>query len=723
MSFLSSSCRAVILCCLSSIGLWAAKKPLDMDALLAPGHAGKGAAIWAPSGARFIHENDHKVYLYDATRREDKELFSLEPLEKQAVEPPPAGPFGWQNRRVSADRIQWSNDATEILIPAGGDLFLYRFATQKTEQLTATPEAESDPQLSPDGTRVAFRRGHDLYLLDIATRRVTPLTHGGSDTLLNGELDWVYPEELYLGQAFWWSPDGRSIAYMQFDTSNEFVYPQTQLTGLRGLYEPERYPQAGTPNAVVRAGIVPAGGAPDLQTTWLDLGDTKDVILARLDWLRDSRRVGIQRLNRVQSRLDLVVADSTNGAARVILTESDKYWINVSDAYRFLRDSDEFIWSSERDGHRHMYLYSTDGRELARLTSGPWEVLSIAAVDEARKLVYYVSNEGSPLETQLYRVGFDGSGKTLLSRGSGERTINMSPAADYYTETFSNLTTPPAATVHSIDGRQLDVFQEADHSLQDEYKLITPEFVQVKASDGTTLYARLIKPANFKPGRKYPAIVSVYGGPGVQSLYNAWEGANWNQYMAQRGYVIWELDNRGGINRGHAFETPLYRRLGKTELEDQRTGVNYLLSLGFVDPARIGVTGWSYGGYMTLNCMMNAPDLFRAGIAGAPVTNWRNYDTIYTERYLGLPDENADGYRDSSAVNWAKGLKGRLLIVHDIEDDNVLFQNTVQICDALESAGKLFSLVPYMEKTHGLTGPVRRHLYETMTTFFDEALK
>ncbi len=723
MSSASRALRVPVIICLASAGLlWAAKKPLTIDAILEAHGGGSGPAIWAPDGGRFVHERDNRVYLYDVPSRTDRELFSLDPLEKLAVEPPPAALFGWQNRRVREQRIQWSSSGQELLVSLKGDLFLWRFSTRKAEQLTATPESETDPKLSPDASRVAFRRGHDLYVLEIATKQITALTRNGSATLLNAELDWVYPEELEIGTAYWWSPDSRKIAYMQFDISHEFVYPQTQITGLRAVYEPEPYPQAGTPNATVRVGIVPVSGdAP--QTLWLDLGDTADALIARVDWLRDSQHIAVQRANRIQNRLDVLVADTSTGASHAVLTEADKYWINISDVYRFLRNSDEFLWSSERDGHRHLWLYSVDGQPRARLTEGDWEVQSIAGVDEAQKLVYYVSNEGTPLENQLWRVGFDGSNKTRLSTGNGTRQINMSPAADFYTEAFSNVTTPPSTALYAASGKQIAVISAADHTLQDTWQLLPSEFLQLKASDGTTLYAQLTRPAGFRPNVKYPAIVALYGGPGVQNVRNVWQGASWEQVMAQRGYVIWTLDNRGAMGRGHAFETPLFRRFGKTEVEDQTTGVRHLISMGFVDPARIGVTGWSYGGFMTLSCMLNAPDTFHAGFAGAPVTNWRNYDTIYTERYLGLPSENEDGYRDSSPVNSADKLKGRLMIVHDFEDDNVLFQNTMQMAVALEEAGKQFSIVPYPQRTHGLSGPVRRHLYDAMTEFFDQSLK
>jgi len=714
--------RIAALFCALAAALLAAKKPVTIDTLLEDHEERGGPAIWAADGRRFVHESDHRVYLYDVPSKSDKELLSLEPLEKLAVEPPTESAFGWQNRRVRERRIQWSGTGDALLLSVKGDLFLWRFSTRKAEQLTATPEVEADPKISPDGARVAFRRGRDLFSLDIATKLVTQLTRDGSDTLLNGELDWVYPEELEIASAYWWSPDSRRIAYLQFDTSHELIYPQTELTGLHALYEPERYPQAGTPNPLVHVGVVPAEGN-DPRTIWMNLGDAADSLIARVDWIRDSRRLAIQRANRIQNRLDVLIADAATGEARPIVSESDKYWINISDAYRFLHGSDEFIWSSERDGHRHLWLYSLDGTIRSRLTQGEWEVESIASVDEARKLVYFVSNEGTPLENQLWRVDFDGQNKVFVSRDHGVREINMSPAADYYTESFSSTTTPHTTTIHNADGKQITVLRETGRKFTSEYEVLPTEFVQVKAGDGTVLYARLIRPADFQPGHKYPAIVVVYGGPGVQEVRNAWGGATWDQVMAQRGFVVWQLDNRGGTGRGHAFETPLFGRLGKTELEDQLTGVRHLISLGFVDPARIGVHGWSYGGYMTLNCMLNAPQAFRAGIAGAPVTNWHNYDTIYTERYLGLPAENEDAYRDSSAVTWASKLKGPLLILHDFEDDNVLFQNTMQMAAALEDADKQFAVVPYMGKTHGIFGSARRHLYETMTDFFERELR
>jgi dipeptidyl-peptidase-4 len=701
----------------------AAKKPITIDTVMESADRAEHPSppIWSPNGKEFVFQKSEKLWLYDVGSRKAAELLDLGELDKTAVKPPDDDAFDWQNRRVSESSAAWSKTGQDLLIASAGDLFLFHKSTRRWDQLTATSVPERDPKLSPDGARVAFRRGHDLYCLEIASKTVTRLTQDGSPSLLNGELDWVYPEELNLNTAFWWSPDSRRIAFLQFDVSHEFVYPQVDLTHLRGLGEPERYPQAGTDNADVRVGIVSATGG---RTLWLDLGETRGNLLARLNWTPDSSAVVVHRLNRVQNHLDLVRADAQSGQTATLLSETDKNWINLGD-FRFLEDG-RFLLTSERDGFRHLYLYSSDGKDVRRLTEGQWEVSSVAGVDEKRKLVYFVASEASPLERQLYVSSLTGGGFTRITQQSGTHAISMSDTVEgqgYFLDTFSSLKNPSSQTLRSIDGREVAVFKEADRKLLEDYELLPTEITSFSTADGVKLYARLIKPAGFDPARKYPAIVMVYGGPSAQSVRDAWSGANWDQVLAARGFVIWQVDNRGSAGRGHAFETPLYRRLGKTELADQLEGVRHLVSLGFVDASRIGLFGWSYGGYMTLYSLLNAPDTFRAGIAGAPVTNWRNYDTIYTERYLGLVSENLDGYEKSSAVEYAGSLKAKLLIIHNFEDDNVLFQNTLQMAARLEQENKLFDMVIYPQKSHGVRGTLRRSLLEKTTDFFEKNLK
>jgi dipeptidyl-peptidase 4 len=657
--------------------------------------------------------------LYDVAAKREKELLSLDPLEKAAVAPPESQRFDWQNRRVNENSVQWSDSGKELLLSVRGDLFLLSLDSGKWEQLTATAEPEHDPKLSPDGARVAFRRGHDLYSMDLVSRQITRLTEDGSATLLNGELDWVYPEELDLGTAYWWSPDSKHIAYLQLDVAREMIYPQVALGGLRATLEPERYPQAGTANAEVHIGVTPAGGG---NTRWMDLGETRGYLIARVYWTPDSSKLAIERFTRVQNQLDLMLADASAGTAKSILHESDPYWINHNDLFHFLSDG-QFIWGSERDGFQHLYLYGLDGKQRKRLTEGNWEVTSLAGVDESRQSLYFVSSEASPLEHQLYSIKLSGKDRKRISQGAGTHAISMSPTTEYYMDTFSSTTQPSRRTLHASDGMEWSVYRDADRRLTDEYDVLPTEIVTFKGAQGTLFYARLIKPANFHAGEKYPAIVMVYGGPGAQSVRNSWSGATWDQALAQRGFVIWQMDNRGSKGRGHAFEAPIYRRMGKVELADQLEGIHYLVGQGFVDPARIGIYGWSYGGYMTLYSLLNAPDVFRAGIAGAPVTNWRNYDTIYTERYLGLPSENSEGYRASSAMEYADKLKAKLLMVHNAEDDNVLFQNSLQMAEAFERSGKLFDMVVYPQKSHAVTGELRKQLLEKTTDFFEKNLK
>ncbi|MGA2883193.1 MAG: S9 family peptidase [Bryobacteraceae bacterium] len=711
---------SVISCCFfGTSSLFAQKKPVTIDTVMEQSRENETPhVVWAPDGKRFAYFQGGDLMLYDVPAKSEKTLLSLGPLQKAAVPIPEPQRFDWQNRRVSEDSLEWAHSGKQLLLSVHGDLFFFSLDTAMWEQLTATPEAERDPKLSPDGSRVAFRRGHDLYTLEIATRQLSRVTDDGSATLLNGELDWVYPEELDLSTAYWWSPDSKNIAYMQFDISHEFVYPQVSLTGLRALAEPERYPQAGTANADVHVGVVPATGGV---TRWMDVGETRGFLIARVYWTPDSTRLAIERLNRVQNHLDLLLTDASSGASHSILSESDPFWINHNDLFRFV-GRDEFLWGSERDGFRHLYLYSLDGQQRKRITEGNWEVTDVAGIDESHQKVYFVCTERSPLDRDLYSIKLNGKDRSRISRLPGTHEISMSPTTEYYLDTFSSSTQPPRSDLYSADGEASSSFRPAK-TFAEDYALQPADVVQLKAQDGKVLYGRIVKPANFHAGEKYPAVVMVYGGPGVQTVVNAWEAPDLAQVLAARGFVIWELDNRGSAGRGHAFETPLFRRFGRAELADQLEGVRYLLAQGFVDPARVGIYGWSYGGFLTLYSLLNAPDVFRAGIAGAPVTNWRNYDTIYTERYLGLPSENAEGYRASSPVDYAGKLKAKLLIVHNFEDDNVLYQNTMQMTNALEEAGKLFDMVVYTGKSHGVSGPVRRQLLETLTDFFEKQLK
>jgi dipeptidyl-peptidase-4 len=716
--------RKLLLSFLVASALFAQKKPITLETLNQAGRGGGGrgaAALWAPDGKTFVTRRGGSLSLYNPATRTSKDLVSTAEIDASAVKAPAEEePMDWQNRRSRLGGMEWSDDGKELLYTSGGDVFVIHTDTGKWDQVTKTPEPEIDAKLSPDGSTVAFRRGWDLYAVDVATKKETRLTRNGTATLRNGGTDWVYPEELYLGTAFWWSPDSKSIAYLQFDMSREPLFPHADLLLVRALYEPERYPQAGENNATIHLGVVPAAGGA---TRWLEIGNTRDSYLAaRAGWMPDSHSVYVLRTNRVQNRDELFSIDVETGAVTTIFKESDPHWINLSGDVQFLKDGKHFLWTSERDGFRHIYLYSNDGKEVKQLTKGPWEVAAIDGVEGNR--LWYSSDEGSSLERHLYSINLNGGDKRRLTTEAGTHMISMGPTGAYYLDTWSSLTSPPQTVLHAGDGKELGVYRAADRTQADQYDILPTEIVQFPGADGTKLYGRLIKPAGFQQGKKYPVIVSVYGGPGVGlPIHNSWQGINIDQVLAQKGYVIWQCENRGGMGRGHAFETSIYHKLGVNELADQVAGVKYLISLGFADPERIGIHGWSYGGFMTTNAMLNAPDVFRAGFAGAPVTSWINYDTIYTERYMGLPSENADGYRDTALPPHAKNLKGKLMVVHNIEDDNVLFQNSLQLINALQLAGKQFEFMLYPQKSHGVSGPAARQMNEMMVEFFDRNLK
>lgn len=714
--------HAVLFVALLSLPAFAQKKPITLETLKgAPAVGGSLIPIWAPNGYQFAYTKGGGLHLYDCRKNESRELVGkLATLREAAVKDSrPEGKFEWQNRRVSENPIQWSGDSSALLVAEGGDLFWVEAGNSKWKQLTKTEATEEDPKLSPDSKKVAYRIENDLYFLDLGTGKQTRLTADGSETLLNAKLDWVYPEELDINTAYWWSPDSARIAYLQFDTSKVMIYPQADLIKTPAVLEPERYPQAGTPNSEVRLGVVDLELA---KTRWMDLGETRDFLLARVSWMNQSE-ISVQRMTRTQDKLEFLAANWETRAVRRVFGESDPYWINVHSLTRSNGAAKQMVWASEKTGSRQLYLMGFDGKEVGQITKGDFEVTDVTGVDWEKKLVYYTSTEVSPLERHFYVVGFDGKGKKKLSEGAGTHTVNMSPTAEFYVHSHSAIRLPSEQVLRKASGEKVAVLRARDTKTLDELDVLPMEFHTFQTADGATLHARLIKPKGFDPAKKYPAIVMVYGGPHAQTVRNMWTGvATWDQVLAHKGFVIWQADNRGSGGRGHNWESKLYRNFGAIEVADQKAGIAHLVKMGFVDAARVGMYGWSYGGYMTLNTMLEEPKLIAAGISGAPVTNWLLYDTIYTERYMGLPQENEAAYKKASPVHKAKNLEGKLMLVHNFGDDNVLFQNMLQMTDALQRAGKHFELQIYPQKTHGVVGPVKNHLNEAMTSFFERNL-
>jgi dipeptidyl-peptidase-4 len=620
-------------------------------------------------------------------------------------------------RRAPA-QYQWAPDGAGILFQGPTALAWFELKSQVARTLVSGKAAIADPKISTDGKFVSFVRDHNLWLANVANGKEQAVTSGGTEEIRKGELDWVYPEELEIKTAYWWSPDSSAIAYLEMDERKVSQYPLVDFSSPSGEAEMERYPVAGGANPVVRVLVVSLNGS---EPRAMDLGAETDIYVPRVNWLNDSKHIAIQRLNRAQNTLDLMIADAATGKTRTALSESDPNWVNVSDDLYFFKDGKRFLWSSERTGFRHFYLYDLDGKEVAQLTKGQWEVSSLNAVDESGGAVYFTATEKSPLERHLYRIGLDGTGFTRITKEEGTHDVVVAPNAAAFYDIYSNAGAPPRQELYRANGSRIATINENKVAELADYHLSPVEFLTVKSRDGVQLNASIIKPPNFDAQKKYPVLVSTYGGPHAQVVRNAWGGSTflWHELMVQKDYIIFLLDNRGSAGRGHVFEAPLHLRLGAQELSDQRDGVAWLKSLPYVDASRIGVWGWSYGGHTTLHAMFEAGDDFKVGFAGGPVTDWRYYDSIYTERYLGLPQKNEKGYRDSSPVKYAAQLRGRLLIAHGTGDDNVHFANTLTVVNELIEAGKYVEVMAFPGRGHGVSDlPARRVLMQRVTQFF-----
>jgi dipeptidyl-peptidase 4 len=682
--------------------------------------------VWTPDGKALSYfetkgsgkEAKTELWVMDAASGERRLLVASDKLESilpvDTSRPTQATGLG----RRAPSQYQWAPDGAGILFQGPTALAWLDVKSQTTRTLVSGKVTLVDPKISPDGRNVSFVRDHNVWTMNLADGKERPVTQGGTEEIRKGELDWVYPEELDIKTAYWWSPDSSAIAYLEMDERKVSQYPLVDFSSPIGEAEMERYPTAGGANPIVRVFVASLSG---VEPRAMDIGAETDIYIPRVNWLTDSKHLAIQRLNRTQTALDLLIADSTTGKTRTILSENDANWINVSDDLYFLKDGKRFLWSSERSGYRHLYLYDLEGKQLAQLTKGEWEVSAVDAVDEAKGLVYFTATEKSPLERHLYRLALDGTGFTRLTKDEGTHAAVLAPNATAFYDTYSNAATPPRQDLYRADGARLATINENKIAELADYHLSPMEFLTVKSRDGVQLNASIIKPPDFHPQTKYPVLVYTYGGPHAQVVRNGWGGANflWHQLMAQKGYIIFSLDNRGSGGRGHAFETPLHFRMGAQELSDQRDGVQYLKALPYVDSNRIGVWGWSYGGYMTLRAMFEAGDDFKAGFAGGPVTDWRYYDSIYTERYLGLPQKNEKAYQDSSPVKYASQLKGKLLIAHGTGDDNVHFANTLAVINDLIEVGKYVEVLAFPGRGHGVSDPpARRVLMQRITQFF-----
>lgn len=603
--------------------------------------------------------------------------------------------------------------------------FVFDRASQKLTRLSPGGK-QMYATFSPDGKKVAFARDNNMFFVDLATMQESQITRNGKvNELINGYADWVYEEEFSFAQGFAWSPDGAKIAFYSFDESR---VPEYNMQVWGALYPRDyrfKYPKAGEANSVVSVSVYDLASG---RTVKMDTGTEKDIYLPRIKWTTHSNLLSIQRLNRLQNQLELLHAHAVTGQATVVLRETDKAYIDITDDLTYLADGKTFIHSSEKNGYNHLYLYSLNGKLLRQITKGNWEVSSFIGFDQKKDRLFFLSTEVSPLERHLYSISSTGKAKKRLTTAAGTHSINMSPDFTYYLDYHTATQVPNVVSLNRAGDGKLVKVLENNQPLQDklgQYQLSPQEFFSFTTPDGTQLNGWMIKPANFDANKKYPVLMFVYGGPGSQQVLNRWGGSNqlWFQLLAAKGLIVACVDNRGTGARGAAFKKVTYANLGKYELEDQVEAARYLGRQPYIDAGRIGIWGHSFGGYMTLLGLTKGQGVFRAGIAVAPVTNWRFYDTVYTERYLKTPQDNAAGYDQNSPLTFARQLRGQLLLIHGTGDDNVHFQNAVAMQDALISANKQFESFYYPNRTHGVSGGnTLLHRFTLMTEFLERNL-
>jgi len=674
---------------------------------------------WTPDSRGFTYyESDplneqSGIWYYDLNKSE-KSLLLDDQRIAELTAPAVAG-------QLTLDSYVLSPTGNELLVTSDSDLFLYDINTPQLKRLTQDAAAETAPRFSPDGTRIAFLKSYNISVIEIDSGKIAQLTSEGTENLLVGQVDWVYGEEFGIESGFCWSPDSRYIAYYQMDQGAVPIFPIIDFIPTGNEVANTRYPKAGDSNSTVQVGVISVKGGA---TVWMDTGSEADIYIPRFKWQPGSNSLAIQRLNRLQNKLELLSADIQTGRTVTLLQEENADgWIDIYDDLTFIKAGRQFIWSSNRSGYKHLYLYDIDGTQIRQLTGGKWEVDDLVGIDEGNDLAYFRSTEKASWERQLYRVDLAGNGLRQLTRGDGWHTVSMPPGCGYYLDFLCTYIQPNKVSLYAADGKSIDVIEPNDVPELQELNLVKPEFMTFVSDDGVELPAFMIKPPDFNPAKKYPVLMYTYGGPAFQAVCNQWEDDArkrnlWHEMMAQDGYIIFTLDNRGTPARGRDFAQAIYHKWGTLDIQDKIAGVKYLQELPYVDNSRIGIWGWSHGGYLTCMCMLTAADYFSTGIAVAPPTDWLNYDTIYTERYMGRPSDNAAGYKNSSALNYVGNLKGKLLIIHGTADDNVHMSNTMQLIYAFENGRQPFDLMIYPRKKHHMDGQdTKVHLFNLMTDY------
>lgn len=622
----------------------------------------------------------------------------------------------------------WSPDGKQLLVPIAGDLYLVDVNKPDSARKVASGNV-LDPKISPRGRYVSYVRDQNLYVIDLATGQERQLTTDGKDTVHNGEAEFVAQEEMDQHTGYYWAPDDSAIAYRHYDEAQVPVARRFEIFADRTEVIDQRYPAAGAKNVQIALMIVnPATGTQKQ----VDLGPDQDIYLVRADWSADGKTLVYQRQSRDQKRLDLVAVDAASLAQRPLLTETSKTWVSIHDDLRFLGRQKAFIWASERSGRKHLYLYDLSGKLLHPISSGEWGVDNILAVDEQAGKVYVASNKDAVIDKQTYVLNLDGSnaGKPVrLTKQDGWHEDVFARNGKIFVDTFSDPDTPPQVSIRRADGTMVEWLEHNELNAQHPYapyvaSHLPTEYGTIQAHDGQTLYYSMIKPANFDASKRYPVFLFTYGGPHSQRVTRQWPASLFNQYMAQQGFVVFVLDNRGSSRRERAFTDVIYGNLGAHEVEDQLTGIDWLARQSFVDAKRVGVFGWSYGGFMTLRLLEAGSDKIAMGVAVAPVTDWSLYDTHYTEQFVGAtPQSDPAAYERSGVFAHLDGLKSPLLLVHGMADDNVLFTNTTRLIDALVNRNVRFELMTYPGAKHGISSRAgQRHVYGLIETFFKKNL-
>lgn len=670
-------------------------------------------------------QNDIELRKYDILTGDYEVLISTTGLD----EPGRSTPIYIQDYQFSADetKILIKTDVEQIWRRSTREnYYVHDLETGETTKLTQSSEKQQYAQLSPTGDKAAFVQDNNLFLVDLETGEETQITSDGEfNKIINGATDWVYEEEFGFAKAWYWSPDGQKIAFYRFNESRVKEFFMTEWGTLYPGLTRFKYPKAGEQNSIVKIGVYDLSSG---ETTWMDIGSENDQYIPRINWTRDSNILAIRRMNRLQNEQNLMLADVTTGKTRTIKTETSNAWIDVNDNLTFLENGEQFIYTSEESGYNHIYLYDMDGKLIRQVTKGNWEVTDYLGYNEANKRIYYISTEESPLQRHLYSIGINGRDKRKMSDGEGWNGVNMSRDYKYYIETFSAPSQPPVYTLHEGNGSKVRTLEDnaALRSRLSEYKLPDKEFITIPLPQAE-LNGYMLKPHDFDPSKKYPVLFYVYGGPGSQTVTKQFESGQrpvWHKYLTEQGYIVVSVDNRGTGARGRKFEKQVYKKLGQYEVEDQIAAARYLIDeYDFIDSSRIGIWGWSYGGYMSSLVLARGNEVFSTAIAVAPVTSWRFYDTIYTERFMQTPQMNPEGYEKGAPLTYAGQIKGDYLLVHGTGDDNVHFQNAVEMVDALVQQDVDFETMYYPNRNHGIYGGnTRKHLYRMLNRFIIDNL-